>query len=183
MRKNDEEQKQKTGRLEKLREQKRDLLEEDRREGGDIIASENWRQTRRHIQHGDMTVQRHMMDVALYSLLLSEWLGIDCDRQALIRGALLHDYFLYDWHDKDHVRIARLHGFRHPKIALKNAEKEYTLSLREREIIQKHMWPLTVVPPLCREAWLVTTADKYCSLMETLYLHRRHRRKKRNAAS
>lgn len=44
----------------------------------------------------------------------------------------MHDYFLYDWHDKEHVNIARLHGFRHPNIALKNAEEEYELSDREK---------------------------------------------------
>jgi len=66
-----------------------------------------------------------------------------------------------------------LHGFYHPGIALKNADQEYELTLREKDIIKKHMWPLTVVPPLCREAWIVTTADKYCSLLETLRLRRR----------
>jgi len=36
------------------------------------------------------------------------------------------------------------------------------------------MWPLTVIPPMCREAWIVTTADKYCSLMETFHFHKGH---------
>ena len=170
-------------RTERRREQRKAFLEEIRREGSDIIASDNWRRTKEHIQHGDMTVQRHTVDVAVYSLLLSEKLRIHCNRQALIRGALLHDYFLYDWHDKEHVNIARLHGFKHPRIALENAEKEYDLSDRERDIIKKHMWPLTVVPPACKEAWIVTAADKYCSLMETLHLHKRHKRKKENGAS
>ncbi len=54
------------------------------------------------------------------------------------------------------------------------------MTARERDIIKKHMWPLTVVPPMCREAWIVTTADKYCSLMETLYIHegKAYRKKK-----
>lgn len=34
------------------------------------------------------------------------------------------------------------------------------------------MWPLTVVPPLCREAWVVSMADKYCSLLETLHVRK-----------
>ena len=84
----------------------------------------------------------------------------------------MHDYFLYDWHDKTRKNYQRLHGFYHPGIALKNASMEYPLTLREKDIIKKHMWPLTVVPPLCREAWIVTTADKYCSLLETLRLRR-----------
>ena len=98
-----------------------------------------------------------------------------CNKHDLIRGALLHDYFLYDWHDKTQIpQRKRLHGFWHPGIALRNAEKEYKLTDRQREIIRKHMWPLSVVPPTCREAWVVTTADKYCSLMETIGLHKGH---------
>lgn len=164
---------QQEAKRERRRARQRQIIEEVRRNGRDILESYNYRQTRGHIQHGDMTVQRHTMDVARYSLFISQKLRIDCDRQALIRGALLHDYFLYDWHDKEHVNIARLHGFRHPNIALRNAQEEYELSDREKDIIKKHMWPLTITPPACREAWIVTAADKYCSLMETFHLHKR----------
>lgn len=142
--------------------------------GGDILASENFRRTKEHIQHGNMTVNAHCINVARYSLAISKKLRIPCDRRALVRGALLHDYFLYDWHDKRHRDIKNLHGFYHPGIALRNASKEYRLTLREKDIIKKHMWPLTVVPPQCREAWIVTTADKYCSLLETVGLHKGH---------
>lgn len=174
---------QQEARRERRRARQRAILEEVRYNGRDILESHNYRQTREHIQHGDMTVQRHTMDVARYSLFISQKLRITCDRQALIRGALLHDYFLYDWHDKDHVNFARLHGFKHPNIALKNAEEEYQLSDREKDIIKKHMWPLTVMPPTCREAWIVTAADKYCSLMETVRLHKRKKGKKTDEVS
>ncbi len=141
----------------------------------DILDSDNFKGTKRHIQHGSMTVYDHSMDVARYSLLLNKKLGLGCDKRDLIRGALLHDYFLYDWHDKAYLpQRKRLHGFRHPGIALKNAEKEYKLNPRQREIIRKHMWPLSVIPPTCREAWVVTAADKYCSLMETVGFHKGH---------
>ncbi len=143
--------------------------------GEDILNSENFRRTQRHIQHGTMTVHNHCMDVARYSLILNKKLGIGCDMHDLIRGALLHDYFLYDWHDKAYLsQRKRLHGFHHPMTALYNAEKEYQLNDTQREIIRKHMWPLSVVPPVCREAWVVTAADKYCSIMETIGLHRGH---------
>lgn len=140
----------------------------------DILQSDNFRATRRHIQHGNMTVNSHCMNVAKYSLAFSEKLHISCNQKELIRGALLHDYFLYDWHSKDHVQLYRLHGFFHPGVALKNASREYKLTPRERDIIKKHMWPLTVVPPVCREAWIVTAADKWCSLLETLHIHKGH---------
>ena len=40
------------------------------------------------------------------------------------------------------------------------------------DIIRKHMWPMTVVPPRCREAWLVCLADKYASTLETLKIRK-----------
>ena len=138
----------------------------------DIIASENFRSTRNYIQHGSMPVYRHCMDVADQSIKISKLLRVNCNERELIRGALLHDYFLYDWHDKYRDNYQRLHGFYHPGIALRNAQKEYSLSDREKDIIKKHMWPLTIIPPACREAWIVTAADKYCSLLETLKLRR-----------
>lgn len=150
-----------------------------RKYGDDIIHSDNFRKTKAHIQHGNMTVNDHCMSVARYSLILNKKLGLHCNQRDLIRGSLLHDYFLYDWHDKAYLaNRQRLHGFHHPMVALKNADKEYQLTDVQRDIIKKHMWPLSVVPPVYREAWVVTSADKYCSLMETIGLHKGHGRHK-----
>lgn len=154
----------------------KELYKQLKQYGGDILASENFNRTKEHIQHGNMTVNSHCIDVAKYSLAISRKLRIPCNRRELVRGALLHDYFLYDWHDKYNRDIRNLHGFYHPGIALRNASKEYKLTPREKDIIKKHMWPLTVVPPQCREAWIVTAADKYCSLLETVGLHKGHGR-------
>lgn len=145
-----------------------------RKEAADILDSENFITTKSFIQHGNITVNTHCMNVAKYSVALSDKLHIPCNRRELVRGALLHDYFLYDWHDKDHVKIQNLHGFYHPGIALRNANKEFKLTDREKDIIRKHMWPMTVVPPVYREGWLVTTADKWCSLLETIHIHKGH---------
>lgn len=155
-------------------ERQRELSHKIKEAADDILQSENFRATRGHIQHGNVTVNNHCMNVAKYSIALSEKLHISCRQRELIRGALLHDYFLYDWHSREHVPLYKLHGFYHPGIALRNASKEYNLSPVEKEIIKKHMWPLTVVPPTCREAWIVTSADKWCSLMETLHIYKGH---------
>ncbi len=146
-------------------------IEED---ASDILNSRNFHRTREHIQHGNMTVNEHVLNVARCSLELRDRLHIRCSRRELVRGALLHDYFLYDWHIPDKKNPHKLHGFYHPGIALRNASKEYKLTDREKDIIRNHMWPLTVVPPRCREAWIVTTADKWCSLMETLHMRKGH---------
>lgn len=151
----------------------------------DILESENFRSTKEYIQHGNMSVQEHCVNVARASLCIRDRFKIKCDTRDLVRGALLHDYFLYDWHKNDKVNSHRLHGFFHPARSLRNAQKEYLLTARQRDIIIKHMWPLTVIPPVCREAWIVTLADKYCSLMETLHIHKgriHNRRAKRKYA-
>lgn len=158
------------------------LFNEIQQSAGDITHSDHFNDTKCYVQHGTMTVNSHCMNVARYSLAISnglEKIGVRCNRRDLIRGALLHDYFLYDWHDKERIGFKHLHGFRHPKIALKNAEREYDLTDREKDIIVKHMWPLTIVPPTCKEAWIVTTADKWCSLLETFRVLKGHGAKKK----
>ncbi len=117
------------------------------------------------IQHGTTTLYQHCRNVAIVSLMLANFFKARIDERSLVRGAILHDYYLYDWHDKQ--ARPHLHGFFHPGIALKNAEKDFSLNKTERDIIKHHMFPLTMVPPKTKEGWLVTLADKACSLYET----------------
>lgn len=116
------------------------------------------------VQHGNFSCLYHSMAVAYYSYAFCRKLGLSCDYAGLIRGAMLHDFFLYDWHKPGH---GRFHGFTHPKTALLNAEAAFPLSDTERNIIERHMWPLTLRPPKCREALAVCLIDKGCSLFET----------------
>ena len=121
-----------------------------------------------YIQHGSTSVYEHSVKVAYTSLYFARRFRLNIDEKSLIRGALLHDYFLYDWHENDPSH--RLHGFTHPKRALINATADWNLSDRTQNIILRHMFPLTPVPPACREAWLVCLADKVCALAETLHM-------------
>ena len=154
----------------------REIQKEIETEASDILQSSNFRKMKEYLQHGNVTVNTHVMTVARCSVAITDVLHIPCSRKELIRGALLHDYFLYDWHIPDEENPHKLHGFYHPGTALRNASREYRLTVREADIIRRHMWPLTVVPPGCREAWIVTAADKWCSLLETLYIYRGHGR-------
>ena len=85
-----------------------------------------------------------------------------------MRGALLHDYFLYDWHVPSETH--RGHGFTHARTALHNASRDFTLDAVERDVIERHMFPLNPVPPRYRESVLVCLADKICAIGETLHL-------------
>ncbi len=115
-------------------------------------------------QHGDTSCLKHTVAVAYYSIKLAESLGLKYKKKDLIRGALLHDYFLYDWHKGERRGI---HGFTHASEALENADRDFSLTETERDIIVKHMFPLTIKPPVCRESWIVCFVDKCCSIYET----------------
>ncbi|WP_455543911.1 HD domain-containing protein [Intestinibacter sp.] len=121
--------------------------------------------TKDFIQHGDVSVYEHCIFVAYMSYIIANKLNLKVDKKSLIRGALLHDYFLYDWHDKN--KPVKLHGFKHPKIALKNASEDFALNKKERDIILHHMFPLTIAPPNSKEAWIICLADKICATKET----------------
>lgn len=137
-----------------------------------LAEHEDMQKTKKLTQHGNVSVFAHSVAVAHYSIKLAKKLGIAFDRRSLIRGAMLHDFFLYDWHKTNNVGDG-LHGFAHPATASKNALRDFCLNKRELDIIRKHMWPLTLTKlPLHRESWLVCIADKYCSLLETLGLNK-----------
>lgn len=125
-------------------------------------------ESRAFCQHGNTAVYWHSIRVAYYSLCLAEFLHLTRHKEELIYGALLHDYFLYDWHEKD--KSHRLHGFHHPRTALKNASEDFTLSELEKNIILRHMFPLIPVPPTRMESWIVCLVDKGCSIYEIIRL-------------
>ena len=124
-------------------------------------------QSKAFCQHGSTSVYAHSLKVAYVSYRAAVCWRLPVRRHELIRGALLHDYFLYDWHDREHDH-RRPHGFYHPGAAWRNARRDFVLTRREENIIRRHMFPLTAVPPRYLEAWLVCAVDKICSLGETL---------------
>lgn len=128
------------------------------------MDSEKVKSMEQYFQHGETSCLSHSIAVALISLKIVHHLGLKCDKQSLIRGALLHDYFLYDWHKSD--KPFRFHGLTHPKTALKNASTDFDLTHIEKDIIKKHMFPLTLTPPKHRESLIVCLADKICAVYE-----------------
>lgn len=124
-----------------------------------------------YFQHGTTTILKHSRNVAYYSLIfankLEKKLNLSFNYKNLIIGAFLHDLFLYDWHEKD--KSHRLHGYRHPLIASKNAKEICHVDDEVVKIIKSHMWPLTIRRvPLSKEAMIVCMVDKYLAIKETL---------------
>lgn len=137
-----------------------------------LMSSEKIQMMQGYKQHHGNNTLQHVRNVAYNSFALAEKLGWPIDERTLARGAVLHDYYLYDI--KEQGLTPYRHGTRHPKKALANAKKEWTLSRKEENIIVSHMWPLTLFhPPRSREAVLICLADKYCAANEMI-LHRKN---------
>ena len=96
-------------------------LSEERQHLFNLVLSEleqkgNLVHEKKAIQHGSTTVYEHSVGVAGASLKLAELFHIKVNEKALVKGALLHDYFLYDWHEKR--KGHHFHGFTHPGLSL-----------------------------------------------------------------
>ncbi|KIR02148.1 hypothetical protein P261_00962 [Lachnospiraceae bacterium TWA4] len=136
--------------------------------GSDILSTENMQLEKQFMQHGNISVFMHSVLVACLALKIAHYLHLKVDEQSMVRGALLHDYFLYDWHipDKSH----NLHGFTHAGVALQNANRDFDLNEIEQDVIKKHMFPLNITPPKYKESILVCIADKISAFLETFHL-------------
>lgn len=96
---------------------------------------------------------------------------------AILVGAILHDYYLYDWRI-DHKKRKR-HGRNHPYIAASNSQRDFAISDEVKKIIESHMWPINMKEfPQSKEAKIVSICDKMVSLCESLTFIRYKQRKR-----
>lgn len=132
----------------------------------ELLESKVVQQMEKYLQHGKTTTLKHCIDVSYKSYKVAKILKLNY--RAAARAALLHDLFLYDWHEfRMKKKLFENHGYTHPRIALENAVKYFKLTDLERDIILKHMWPLTLRQlPKYKETLLVSMIDKYSSTKE-----------------
>lgn len=121
-----------------------------KRLGAAILRSDGMKKERGFLQHGNVSVYEHSLGVAL-----------------------LHDYFLYDWHEHD--RSHRFHGFIHAARAAKNAERDFGLNKVEKNMIRSHMFPMNLTVPRYRESVILCIADKLCATRETFSTRKKRR--------
>ncbi|MDF2866227.1 MAG: putative phosphohydrolase [Clostridia bacterium] len=120
-----------------------------------------------YVQHGKSSTYSHCKIVAYYSYCLAIKINLKLDYASLVKGAFLHDFYLYDWHIKNDGH--NLHAFTHPKKAVENASKNFQLNSKEINIIESHMWPLTINKiPKSKEAIIVCIVDKFCAIIEAV---------------
>lgn len=131
------------------------------------------RQMEAYIHHGAVSTYDHCENVVRVSYWLNARFSLRADVEALVAGALLHDFYLYDWHEPDPSH--RLHGFFHAERSKRNAVEAFQIDEKIQGIIQSHMWPLNITRvPKSREAAIVCVADKVCCVIESLF-HRKKR--------
>ena len=135
---------------------------------GKYLEHPRVQEMRDYIQHGSISTYKHVVNVTKIAYRLDKKYGLGADREVLLTAALLHDFYLYDWHDKPY---SDLHGYRHPARAAEKAVTVFKVDDRVKSAIQTHMWPFTLRKiPKSREAWIVCMADKIASMMETLWM-------------
>lgn len=138
----------------------------------DLIKNETVNIMKQYKQHGDISTFDHCKNVAFICYLICKKLNLDYISVA--RAGMLHDLFLYDWHEKRPIaKFTELHAFKHPKMALENARKITALNEIEEDIIIKHMWPVTIRLPKYKESFIITLVDKYSAVMETVIYNKK----------
>ena len=136
----------------------------------DIISNETVKKMKNFRQHYDTSTYEHCLNVSYISYKICKKLKLDY--KAAARGAMLHDLFLYDWRaNRNLSSLTRAHAFVHPKIALDNASKLFDLTKKEKDIIVKHMWPVTLKLPKYPESFIVTFVDKYSAVKESFIFY------------
>ncbi len=123
-------------------------------------------------QHRTSTTYDHCRRVAEMSYKISQFFGMEVREKELARGAMLHDYYLYEATNTDIT--AYKHGTSHAQTALDNAGEIFDLTPVEENIIYSHMWPLNITHlPKTKEAALVSLSDKIVAVQEFLHVGNR----------
>ena len=130
----------------------------------ELITNDTVQQMKNYIQHYETTCFDHCYVAAYYCYLICKKYNLDY--RSATRAAMLHDLFLYDWRERQPDRKG-LHAFTHGKSACENACKLFDLNEKEKDMIIKHMWPVTIDLPKSFEGLILTFVDKYCAMSES----------------
>ena len=129
-----------------------------------LISNSTVQEMKKYKQHYETSCFEHCYCAAYYCYLICKKYHLDY--KSATRAAMLHDLFLYDWRVRQPDRKG-LHAFTHGQTACKNACKLFDLNEKEKDIIIKHMWPVTIECPKSIEGFILTFVDKYCALSES----------------
>ena len=141
----------------------------------DILKSEEFEKRKLYIHHDD-SVYHHCILVSFKSFIMAK--KIHANEMISAIAGLLHDFYPKAWQYNEELykkypeclrnqkSIFKMHGFVHAKEASKNYQIYYPNIIDKKitNAIKYHMFPLTIVPPLYIEGWIVTLADKMITI-------------------
>lgn len=132
----------------------------------DIMKNETVKEMKNYKQHYNTSTYEHCFYVSYISYKICKKLHLDYVSAA--RAGMVHDLFLYDWRNsRKNLNLNGFHAFIHPRIALENASKLFILNEKEKDIIAKHMWPITLPLPKYAESFVITFVDKLSAIEES----------------
>ena len=132
-----------------------------------ILRNSEFQRRRKFLHHQD-SVYEHSLRVAWVSYCMAKKIQKyrSINMQNVVISALLHDFYTTPWREYKTPILWKKHGFVHGKIASENAYQIFPNLMNEKieNSIERHMFPLTIIPPKYLEGWIVSMADKYVSL-------------------
>ena len=132
-----------------------------------ILRNSEFQRRRKFLHHQD-SVYEHSLRVAWVSYRMAKKIQKyrSINIQNVVISALLHDFYTTPWREYKTPILWKKHGFVHGKIASENAYQIFPNLMNEiiKNSIERHMFPLTIIPPKYLEGWIVSMADKYVSL-------------------
>lgn len=133
----------------------------------DMLQNEDILKLDRYTHHIHTTRLQHSLNVAYYNYIICRFFHLNAVSAA--RAGLLHDMFYYDRHEYSKKNGGKSHFSRHPEIALENARAHFSIDALESDMIEKHMWPVSIRNvPKYKESCVIVFVDKYCAVMELL---------------
>jgi len=146
-----------------------ELLKEVMEIGGDIIASERFAKAKSVPHHSkEGNIAAHSLETAGYALRLARWVnqhGGSVSERDAVRTSLLHDIGMTE--DEVFLSPSSVKAKTHPVEGARIAQEEFEATDEQVDAILYHMWPFcSIVPPHSTLGFVVTMADKCCSLVE-----------------
>ncbi len=123
----------------------------------DILKNDEFIELKYEIHHGISRLD-HSLSVAKLTFDLAKKFRID-NYEEVTKAALLHDFF-------KNSDVSKNRFVNHPKKALENAKKYFSINKMQENIIVSHMFPVSKVLPKYKESYLVSLADKLIAIKE-----------------
>lgn len=135
-----------------------------------ILNSSEFKKRKKWMHHENVSLYEHLVVVSYLSYKICKKRKYNY-RDAAI-GGLLHDFYCKSWQENLYVKkpFFKQHGFSHAREAMYNSYKFYPKFMNKRvaNIIERHMFPLNIIPPRYKEGWVVTYVDKKVSFSVVL---------------